>query len=77
MDQQSDEERIRKSVAIQFHAILGQISASSVPPRPEVEEKIEAASDAWHAGNKDLAISLLLDALIVARRTGGVGHLQD
>jgi len=43
MDQQSEEERIRKTVAIQFHAILGQISASSVPPRPDVEEKIEAA----------------------------------
>ena len=72
MDQQSDEERIHKTVAIQFHAILGQISASSVPPRPDVEEKIELASQAWHAGNKDLAVSLLLDVVIAARRPVGV-----
>ena len=72
MDQPSDEERIRKTVGIQFHAILGQIAASSVPPRPDVEEKIELAFEAWQAGHHNLAISLLLDALIVARRSVGL-----
>ena len=46
MEQQSDEGHIRKTVGIQFHAILGQIATSSVPPRPDVEEKIELAFEA-------------------------------
>ncbi len=71
MDQQSDEGHIRKTVGIQFHAILGQIAASSVPPRPDVEGKIELAFEAWQAGNHNLAMSLLLDALIIARRPVG------
>ena len=64
---QSDEQRIRNNVAGGFRAILDQIAASPLPPREYVEGKIQVAFEVWQAGEYDLAISLLLDAMIKLR----------
>ena len=63
----SDEQRIRNNVAGGFRGILDQITASPLPPRPDVEGKIQVAFEAWQMGESNLAISLLLDALIKLR----------
>ena len=55
---------IRENVEAGFHGIEGRIQNSSIPLSPEIESAIRAASEAWIAGNCDLATSLLLDALI-------------
>jgi len=60
----SDEQRIRNNVDDGFRAILDQIAASRLPPRKDVEGKIQVAFEVWQVGQCDLAISLLLDALI-------------
>jgi hypothetical protein len=64
---QSDEQRIRNNVGSGFRAILDQIAASPLPPREYVEGKIQVAFEVWQVGQYDLAISLLLDALIKQR----------
>ncbi len=67
MDQQSDEQRIWNNVNSGFRAILDQIAASPLPPRKDVEGKIKVAFEVWQSGQYDLAISLLLDAMIKQR----------
>jgi hypothetical protein len=64
----SDEQRIRNNVDGGFRAILDQIAAS--PPRKDVEGKIQVAFEVWQVRQYDLAISLLLDALIKQREGG-------
>ena len=64
---QSDEQRIRNNVAGGFRGILDQIAASPLPPREDVEGKIQVAFEVWQIGQYNLAISLLLDAMIVSR----------
>jgi hypothetical protein len=64
---QADAQRIRNNVATGFRAILDQIAASPVPPRKDVEGKIQVAFEAWQVGQCNLAISLLLDAIIKQR----------
>ena len=63
----SDEQRIRNNVDGGFRAILDQIAASPLPPRKDVEGKIQVAFEVWQVGQYDLAISLLLDAMIQQR----------
>ena len=59
-----DRVRIRNNVEAGFRGILSLIELSARQSRPEVEGKITVASEAWQAGQGDLATSLLLDALI-------------
>ena len=63
----SDEQGIRNNVDGGFRAILNQIAASPLTPRKDVEGKIQVAFEVWHVGQYDLAISLLLDAMIKQR----------
>jgi hypothetical protein len=55
---------IRENVEAGFRGIEERIQSSSIPLGAEIESAIRAASEAWLAGNCDLATSLLLDALI-------------
>ncbi len=64
---QSDEQRIRNNVATGFRAILANAAASPLTARPDVEGKIGVAFEAWQVGQCNLAISLLLDAMIKLR----------
>ena len=64
---QSGEQRIRNNVACGFRGVLDRIAASPLPPRPKMEGKIQIAFEVWQTGECNLAISLLLDAMIVSR----------
>jgi len=64
---QSDEQRNRNNVASGFRAILDQSAGSPSPPHADVEGKVQMSFETWQAGQYDLAISLLLDAMIKQR----------
>ena len=57
---QSDEQRILNNVAGGFRGILDRIAASPLPPRPDVEGKIQIVFEAWQTGECNLAISRCL-----------------
>jgi hypothetical protein len=73
---QSDERRIRNNVADGFRGLLDQIAASSLPPRPDVEGKIQVAFKVRQTGECNLAISPLLDATIKLREGRQVPALR-
>jgi hypothetical protein len=64
-----DVQRIRNNVDDGFRAILDHIAGSLLPPRKDVEGKIQVAFEVWRVGRSDLAISLLLDAMIKQRES--------
>jgi hypothetical protein len=55
---------LRENVHAGFRSLLELIEGSVEQSRLDIEGKITVASETWHAGHTDLAISLLLDALI-------------
>jgi hypothetical protein len=64
---QSDEQRIRNNVTSGFRTVLDRNADSPSPLRADVEGKVQMAFETWQAGQYDLAISLLLDAMIKQR----------
>ena len=59
-----ESDQLRENVHAGFRSLLGLIEDSVEQSRPDIEGKITVASETWHAGHTDLAISLLLDAFI-------------
>ena len=59
-----ESDQLRENVRAGFRGLLGLIQRSGKQSRPDIEGKITVASETWRAGHADLAISLLLDALI-------------